>query len=873
MRQFSRTWLGATAVCLLLVACGGDDGKRGAQGTEGEQGEPGQPGDEGDQGEQGDDGEKGEPGDQGAPGDEGAPGDPGDRGQPGQPGLNSLTQQTSLPVGDTECFSGGLRFDTGLDADADGVLAADEIEQSSVVCAPTLPNQAKNFNRVASFLVCTQIDAACDDDTATAAEIVAASSDGMTLIYSDSPREAVGFVDITDPASPEPSGTIDLDGEPTSVAVAGDYALVAVNTSADFVNVAGELVVVAIASQTIVETIDLGGQPDSVAVSPDGSYAAVVIENERDEDLGEGGLPQAPPGKLVVIGLDGDPSDWVATDVDMIDLDGAVEPGDPELEFVDINSDNIAVVTLQENNAIALVDLAEASVIDSFSAGTVDLAGVDATEEDALISQTESLSDVPREPDGVTWLSNEYFVTADEGDWMGGSRGFTIFDTSGNVVFTSGNQIDQMAARIGHYPDGRSENKGAEPENAEFAVYGSERYLFINSERASLVFVYDVADLTRPVFKQVLPAALGPEGALAIPSRNLLVTASEEDSREDAFRSAINIYAYGTGPATYPTVVSADRWDGSPIPFAALSGLAADPARDHILYSIEDSYFLSNRIFTLDTSAYPARVIEETAITDSSDVFAGIATDSVGVPEDVFDPDDLAAMINDDKTVNVDPEGIVVADDGGFWIASEGAGTVGEDGRDVTSLNFVFKTDENGVIEKVVTLPPELNEVQLRFGFEGVSLYDGELYVAFQRTWPGDTAGEVRIGIYDIDAETWDFAFYTLDAPESPNGGWVGLSDLTSLGDGTFMVVERDNQAGPDARIKRLYRFSITGTTVNKELVRDLMPDLMAPGGVVPEKIEGGAVSAGGDVWIVNDNDGVDDNSGEIQLLNLGRLF
>ena len=44
------------------------------------------------------------------------------------------------------------------------------------------------------------------------------------------------------------------------------------------------------------------------------------------------------------------------------------------------------------------------------------------------------------------------------------------------------------------------------------------------------------------------------------------------------------------------------------------------------------------------------------------------------------------------------------------------------------------------------------------------------------------------------------------------------------------------------------------------------------PGGLVPEKIEGAALMANGDVLIINDNDGVDDNSGETQLLNLGNI-
>lgn len=62
-----------------------------------------------------------------------------------------------------------------------------------------------------------------------------------------------------------------------------------------------------------------------------------------------------------------------------------------------------------------LVDLPTLTVTNSFSAGSVDLTQVDTTEE-PLISQTENLTGVVREPDGVTWIGTEYFATADEGD-------------------------------------------------------------------------------------------------------------------------------------------------------------------------------------------------------------------------------------------------------------------------------------------------------------------------------------------------------------------------------------------------------------------------------------------------------------------------
>lgn len=44
--------------------------------------------------------------------------------------------------------------------------------------------------------------------TATATEIVAASSDSNTLIYTDSENNNVGFVDITGPSNPTPFGCL-----------------------------------------------------------------------------------------------------------------------------------------------------------------------------------------------------------------------------------------------------------------------------------------------------------------------------------------------------------------------------------------------------------------------------------------------------------------------------------------------------------------------------------------------------------------------------------------------------------------------------------------------------------------------------------------
>ena len=740
------------------------------------------------------------------------------------------------------------------------------------------------FERMATFPVflntCDGQPDSCVSEE-TVAEIVTVSSDGNLLIYTDSATENIGFVDITDPKAPKPAGLVAMTGEPTSVAVTGEYALAAVNTSESYASPSGHLAVIHVPTRTIVRTIDLGGQPDSITVSQDNRYAAIAIENERNEALCVGGaldgqevgddaceqgggrlgwLPQAPAGYLVIVDLIGRPSLWKTRKVDLTGL-AAKFPGDPEPEFVDISVNNVAAVTLQENNHIVLVHLPTGKVVNHFSAGEVDLSGIDIEEND-LIELTGSIAGVPREPDAVAWLSPNEFATADEGDPEGGSRGFTIFRDTGAVRFAAGNAMEHRVVRHGRYPEDRSENKGNELEGAEFGQYGGRRFLFVGSERSNVVGVYQVMPNGTPELSQVLPASVGPEGLLAIPDRNLFVIASEVDARNDAIRSSIAIYEYRfkRGAPAYPTVVSRNRADGTPIPWAALSGLAGDPYDGSKAYAVYDSFYGQSRIFVMDVSRRPAVITDEIVLTDAGG-----------------------------NTVNFDPEGIAARPSGlGFWIASEGRGSCSAVGVCAGALNYLLDVTKTGEIRRLIQLPAAVNARQVRFGFEGVASVgvgdDEVVYVAFQREWLEDPARHVRIGRYEVATGQWTFYYYPLDARESPNGGWVGLSELVALDEETFAVVERDNQGGKDARIKRIYKFSIEGLTpksqeaggfpvVSKTLVRDLTPDLEAPKGLVIEKVEGMGVLANGDTILVTDNDGVDDNSGETRFLNLGKLF
>ena len=298
----------------------------------------------------------------------------------------------------------------------------------------------------------------------TVSEIITSTPDGRTLIYTDAEGGAIGFIDITNPQSPQAAGTVALDPDPanapayspTSATVfRNKYVLVAVDTSLSKKQASGELQVIDLATRARVATIDLGGQPDSIKVSPDQRYIAVVVENERDETLCVGGanndqtvsdsactagggrlggMPQNqlgnPAGYLSVIEAMGPPASWVRQDVSLVGY-ASLFPDDPEPEFVDINRRNQAVVTLQENNHIVVVDLKRRSVVTHFTAGAVDLTQIDSVRAGSGVPNTIALVNTQpgrlREPDAVAWVGDR-IATANEGDYDGGSRGFTLFN-------------------------------------------------------------------------------------------------------------------------------------------------------------------------------------------------------------------------------------------------------------------------------------------------------------------------------------------------------------------------------------------------------------------------------------------------------------
>lgn len=697
--------------------------------------------------------------------------------------------------------------------------------------------QEMNFNRIASFPVTLNTPEAEE----TSAEIIAATGDGMTLIYSDSPAGVIGFIDITDPANPVAAGVFTLpNGEPTAVSALGQTVFVAENTAESYTAPSGVLHAVDVASRAVITSCDLGGQPDSTAVAPDGSFITVAIENERDEDLGDGRVPQMPAGHLVIQPLGDNGAMDCAAQI-RVDLTGlaAVAAEDPEPEFVDVNANGEIVVTLQENNHIVVVSSA-GEVLSHFSAGSVTLEGIDTEEEGALVFNG-SQADVPREPDAVQWIDTDHLVIANEGDMDGGSRGFTVFHRDGTEVFESGASFEHAIVEIGHYPEERSRNKGAEPEGMELATFGGVPMMFLLAERASVIGVYDMTTPAAPVLAQLLPSGISPEGAMGIPARNLLVTANEFDGREDGAAPAhVMIYEYQDAPAVYPHLTSAgmDMLTG----WGAISGQVM--AEDGTIYAVSDSFYgMQPTIFHIDVSQTPARIVDAIRVTRE------------GQPAQLMDM-----------------EGIALDGEGGFWVASEGR-------TDRIVPHAIYHIGADGAIEDTIALPAELLAVETRFGFEGITRVGDMLYMAVQRPWRDDPANHAKVLGYNLETEEWSVIHYPLTVPAT---GWVGLSEIVAHGDFVYFV-ERDNQLAGAAVTKLITRVPLsamdgmvalgeTPAVLETETVVDLLPYLTSTGGFVLDKVEGLAIAADGTMWVSTDNDGVDDHSGETMFFAIAPM-
>ena len=221
-------------------------------------------------------------------------------------------------------------------------------------------------------------------------------------------------------------------GDMTSVAISPDSTTLAAALQAQGSNDAGRVALFTCeedGSLTLEALVETGAQPDMVTFAGDG---VVLTADEGEPREGYGEDIADPKGSVTVVDVEAKEStvvDFSAFDSqrDQLAEDGIVlkkgsAPSvDLEPEYIAVSGGK-AYVTLQENNAIAVLDIESQAFEGVYSAGFEDhsTTAIDLDKkDDAYDPQTyESLLGI-RMPDGIAAFTVEgttYLVTANEGD-------------------------------------------------------------------------------------------------------------------------------------------------------------------------------------------------------------------------------------------------------------------------------------------------------------------------------------------------------------------------------------------------------------------------------------------------------------------------
>ncbi len=276
-----------------------------------------------------------------------------------------------------------------------------------------------------------------------ASEVVA-HEDGKLFVTNGAEDQ----IDIFDLASKSLHASIPLDGLDgydgvQSVAVKNGVIGVAIARAPEEMEVNGETQLISqpgfvalfdAETKVLLSTVDVGNLPDQLTFSEDGLTLLVAGEGEKNDDSDH---DDNPLGTVAVIDV-GDPANPSANILDFTKFDGMEEQArdagiriqegvsfgqDVEPEYIAISPDGgYAFVSLQENNAIAKIDLANDKVVDVFSLGTVDFSSesqLDANDNSVIeIRNFENLVGFRMVDSIATFEVNgqTYVATANEGD-------------------------------------------------------------------------------------------------------------------------------------------------------------------------------------------------------------------------------------------------------------------------------------------------------------------------------------------------------------------------------------------------------------------------------------------------------------------------
>ncbi|MFN7725468.1 MAG: choice-of-anchor I family protein [Rubrivivax sp.] len=462
-----------------------------------------------------------------------------------------------------------------------------------------------------------------------AAEITAFDAASKRLFVVNGAAGTVDVLDLADPSAPKLLGTLNVSAYGATVnSVAVHDGLVALAVEANPKTNPGTVAFYNAADLKLLHTVTVGAQPDMLTFTPDGQYVLAALEGEpnsygqADSVDPEGGVA------IVKVNRGGTPTlatadfkAWIGKEAELraagvrIYGPGANAAQDLEPEYIAISEDSkTAYVTLQENNAVAVVDIATAKVTSVKGLGTKDHSlagmGLDASDEDAGTNTNSGTAAVKistypvkgmYQPDAIARYSvggQTYLITANEGearsDWPGfndetrvrthctagldpavfsnaanlifdsnlgrlrittspdgantgknaagqctelysfGARSFTIWNTSLQRVYDSGDEFEQLtralpnvlfnASHDNNTLDGRSTSKGPEPEGVVVGQFGSRHIAFIGLERVGGVMVYDVTNPQQPTYltyfnqRSAATGDRGPEGLTLIPA-------------------------------------------------------------------------------------------------------------------------------------------------------------------------------------------------------------------------------------------------------------------------------------------------------------------------------------------------------------------
>ncbi|GAB2903790.1 hypothetical protein GCM10027046_36450 [Uliginosibacterium flavum] len=326
----------------------------------------------------------------------------------------------------------------------------------------------------------------------------------------------------------------------------------------------------ALASGT--NSFTVGALPDMLTFTPNGSKLLVANEASPTSYTGFD-----PAGSVSIIDMNS--RTLVATaGFSGVPITGSVRttPMDFEPEYIAVNATGTkAYVTLQEANAMGVLDLNSNTFTSVVGLGTKSFNttanAIDTNDKKDVGSlKTVNVSGL-YQPDSIAaYQANgqTYLVMANEGDTreddgdkarastLGatgdlarlnisttdstagnlvtfGGRSFSIRDAAGNIVFDSGNKLDAEAIARGIYDDGRSDDKGVEPEGVTLKVIDGRTYAFIGLERTTkgAVAVYDITDPANSVFIDMIVTNgdVAPEGltSFTMDGKHYLAIANE----------------------------------------------------------------------------------------------------------------------------------------------------------------------------------------------------------------------------------------------------------------------------------------------------------------------------------------------------------